>query len=150
MLALKELNQAGGSDTAYQPSILMVGDSDLSALKFRRWLESNGCRVCQAVPCSAGQATAEQSCFDLVVFNLEGTAGDEVEVCQKLTTDPELAHLPVVVLVPPGCPLKAVAGLKMDHVYCLARIHPGEGTICAETLLLQIIQCTRYMIDRYT
>lgn len=116
MLALKELNQAGGSDTAYQPSILMVGGSDLPALKLRRWLECNGCRVCQANPCSAGQAATQQSYFDLVVFNLEGATGDEVEVCQKLTADPELAHLPMVVLIPPGCPLKAVAGLKMDHV----------------------------------
>ncbi|GIK37539.1 MAG: hypothetical protein BroJett011_13720 [Chloroflexota bacterium] len=150
MLVLKELNQTEARDTTYPSSILMVGGSGIPALKLKRWLECNGCRVCQADPCSAGPTAAQQSYFDLVVFNLEGAAGDEVEVCQKLTTDPELAHLPVVVLVPPGCPLKAVGGLKRENVFCLARIDAGGGTICAETLLLQIIQCTRYMIDRYT
>lgn len=150
MLALQELDQAESKGTTYPPSILMVGGRRLPAIKLKRWLESNGCRICQADSNSAGPATAQQSCFDLIVFNRKGGGENGVEVRQKLTTDPALAHLPMVVLIPPGCPLKAVAGLKMDDIYCLARIRPGEGTICAETLLLQIIQCTHNMIDRYT
>jgi len=150
MLALQELKQGEGETISYPPSILMVGDNNLPTLKLKRWLEHNGCRVCQADPRSTGSATSPQPYFDFVVLNLEGTAGDEVEVCRKLAADPELAHLPVVVLTPPGCPLKAIPGLKMDQIYCLARTRPGGGTICAETMLLQLIQQTHYLIDRYT
>lgn len=149
MSPLKEWYQTGWGYPTYPPSILIVGDSCRPTLILKQRLENNGCRVCQTDTRSDSLATARQHYFDLIVLNLEEPDEDDLEVCQKLIADPELAPIPMVVLTTHGCPLQATKGLKMGNVYYLARTRPDAGDTCAEAALLQIIQHIHYLTYRY-
>ena len=132
----------------YPPSILIVGDNSPRVLELKQWLENNECQVCRAETTSCSLATICQHYFDLIVLNIEGRGQNGVEFCQKLKVDPELAQIPVVVLLP--CPMEATFNLKMDKVYRLTKTHQNQRDFHTEAGLLQIIQNIQYMTDRYT
>jgi CheY-like chemotaxis protein len=131
------------------PSILLVGDNSPSILELKQWLENNECQVCQADVTSCSLATACQHYFDLIVLNIESFSWAGFELCQSLKAAPELAQVPVVMLL--SCPysMGAIPNLKMDKVYYLTKTHQSQGETHPKAGLLQIIQNIQYMTCRY-
>ena len=136
--------------TTYPPSILIVTDCLLHALRLKRRLENEGCRVDWTDTNPDGMATACRKYLDLIVLDLEGPEAGGSEVCQKLRADPQLTDVPVVILATCGCAGGAMSGPPMGKVYCLSAVQAGGVDPSVEAKLLGIIEQVHYLTYRYT
>jgi CheY-like chemotaxis protein len=139
----KEIYRTYFRYTAYPPSILMVTDNSACLPKLQGQLENYGCQVYCTDPGSDSLARVGQKYFDLIVLALEQPDVDGSKVCQKLKTRPELAGIPLVVLMPVSCTGAAANSLDMNSVYYLPQ------NAFTGRMLLQIIEQIYYMIYRY-
>ena len=135
--------------TTYPPSILIVTDCLLHALRLKRRLENEGCRVNWTDTNPEGMATACREYLDLIVLDLEGPEAGGSQVCQMLRANPQLTDVPVVILPTCSCAGEAMSGLPMGKVYCLSNIQPDGGDPSGEAKLLGIIQQVHYLTYRY-
>lgn len=145
---MQELYPPDGGPITYPPSVLMIGNSS-STLQLKQRLENNGCQVCRMDFNSGNLDIARRQYFDVIVFNLEQPDDGRLETYQEFKTDPELAHTPVIVLMPDRSVADAISGLKSGKVYCLPCLDTGSD-VCVEVQVLQIIEYIHYMTCRYT
>ena len=82
--------------------------------------------------------------FDVIVLEIERVDRNVAELCDKLTTDRELAIVPLVVVLPPGSGHASIAGLGISPPVHYLTWEAGVGT-----KLLQIIEEIHYLTDRY-
>ncbi len=110
--------------TTYPPSILIVTDCLLHALRLKWRLENEGCQVDCTSTNPAGIATACRKYLDLIVLDLKDPDAGGSEVCQKLRANPQLTDVPVVILATCNCAEGAMSGFSMGKVYCLSNVQP--------------------------
>jgi len=145
---VRGLRYADRGYTTYPPSILIVTDCLLHALRLKRKLKNEGCQVDWTDTNPDGMATACRKYLDLIVLDLEGPGGPEV--CQKLRANPQVADVPVVILATCGCAGGAMSGPPMGKVYCLSGAHAdGAADPPVEAKLLGIIEQVHYLTYRY-
>ncbi len=136
--------------TTYPPSILIVTDCWLYALRLKRRLENEGCQVDCTSPNPTGMATACRKYLDLIVLDLERPDTDNTEVCRKLGADSQLAGVPVVIMPACCCGSRAISCLPMGKVYCLSDPQTDEAVDrSVEAKLLGIIEQIHYLTYRY-
>lgn len=128
----------------YPPSILLVGDDISYALKLKRKLERHGLRVYQTDVSSDELAKACQKYFELIVFDIKRLDANSCKVCRRIKADPELAHIPMVILT--TCNLTQEI-LKLLNVGTPASYLSRDSS--AEKKLIRIIEQTHYMTYRY-
>lgn len=129
--------------TAYSPpEILIVTDSSGSTPKLKQRLESHGCSVKLAGPGFSSLSTAGQKYPDLIVLLVEHSAAESLDIYRKLETEPNLADTPLALLTTPDCAKDISSRVDMRPMFSL----PKDASA---TQLLQIIQETRYLMDRY-
>lgn len=127
---------------SYPPSILILGDNALRAMKLKYFLKNNDCRVTRIDAGSGDLAAYKQEYFDVIILNIDHPQINGFQIRRKLETMPELANLPVVVLA--ACHSRAaISGLETGPIYYLS---PETLT---EAKLLRVIEQIRYMTDRY-
>ena len=80
------------------PTILLVEDTASQALRFKTNLENGGCRVHWADTGKSGLKAAAEDNYDLIVLDIELPDINGFQVCKHLKADPNLAHIPVVML----------------------------------------------------
>lgn len=80
------------------PTILLVEDTASQALRFKTNLENGGCRVRWADTGNGGLKAAAEDNYDLIVLDVELPDINGFQVCKRLKSDPNLAHIPVVML----------------------------------------------------
>ncbi len=146
---MRGLHCADRGYTTYPPSILIVTDCWLCALRLKRRLENEGCQVDCTSPNPTGMATACRKYLDLIVLDLENPNAGGSEVCQKLRANPQLTDVPVVILATCNCAEGAMGGLSMGKVYCLSNVQPDGGDASVEAKLLGIIEQIHYLTYRY-
>ncbi len=146
---MRRLHCADRGYTTYPPSILIVTDCWLYALRLKRRLENEGCQVACTSPNPAGMATACRKYLDLIVLDLEDPDAGGSEVCQKLRADAQLTDVPVVILATCSCAEGAMNGLSMGRIYCLSNTQSDGGDASVETKLLGIIEQIHYLTYRY-
>lgn len=126
------------SNSSYRPSILIVEDSPLQALKVKLVLESNGCHVVWVDTGWAGLELAKNKQFDLIILDIQLPDIDGFTVCRKLKAEPDLAEVPVVMLTTRDHAEDALNSLEMGAVDYI----PKDAF--AETVLVETIkQITR-------
>jgi DNA-binding NarL/FixJ family response regulator len=146
---MRGLRCADRGYTTYPPSVLIVTDCLLHALRLKRRLESEGCQVDCTGTNPAGMATACRKYLDLIVLDLEDPDAGGSEVCQKLRADAQLTDVPVVILATCSCAGPAMSDLPMGKVYCLSNVKPDGGDPSIEAKLLGIIEQIHYLTYRY-
>ncbi len=133
----------------YLPSILILDDSSPATQKLKQQLETNGCQVCRSdIASDDSLAIVRRKYFDIIVLNLERPDMVGAKIRQKLKTDPELTHIPVVMLTAPDR-VEAVKGLKESKVYYLPKFQGDTENARIGAELLQIIEQIHYLTDRY-
>ena len=136
--------------TTYPPSILIVTDYLLHALRLKRRLENEGCQVDCTSTNPDGIATACRKYLDLIVLDLEGPGAGGSEVCRKLRADPQLTDVPVVILATCSCAGEAMSGPPIGKVYyCLSNAQARGTDSSVEAKLLSIIEQLHYLTYRY-
>ncbi len=135
--------------TTYPPSILIVTDCLVHALRLKWKLENEGCQVDCTSPNPAGMATACRKYLDLIVLDLEGPDAGGSEVCQKLRANPQLTDVPVVILATCSCAEGGISDLPRGKVYCLSNVRPNGEDPSVEAKLLGIIEQIHYLTNRY-
>lgn len=143
---MQELYPLDGGPVTYPPSVLMIGNSS-STLSLKQRLENNGCRVCRLDFGFGNLDIVRRPYFDVIVFNLDQPDDGRLETYQRFKTDPELAHTPVIVLMPDRCVADTPNGLKSGKVYCLPCLDTGDARV--EAQVLQLIEYIHYMTCRY-
>lgn len=141
---MEQLDHSKQAEKTYPPSVLIVQGCARHAKKLKEKLEAQGCTVYQTDISPDGLAQARQKYFELIVFDVNRLDVDGLATCKLLRTDPELASVPLVILTPYDPARQAISKLQADTpVCCLARDASAEGA------LLQIIEQTHYMTNRY-
>ena len=129
-------------DIKYPPSILIVEESALQNLKLRRRLEKKGCQVYKTN--LEGLNAVRQEYFDLVVLNIDLSNPDALQQVRKLKTWPELAGVPIVMLMPDDLAENAINELNNAGT-----IHHFSEDAFTQARLIQIIKQVHYMTYRY-
>jgi len=128
---------------------LIVTDCLLHALRLKRWLENEGCRVNWTDTNPEGMATACREYLDLIVLDLERPGAGGSEICQELRANPQLTAVPVVILPTCSCAGEAMSGLPMGKVYCLSNVQADGAGLSVKAKLLGMIEQLHYLTYRY-
>jgi hypothetical protein len=104
-------------------------------------LEHKGCQVFWST--AKGLARASQEYFELIVLKLDPSTETAPAMYQKIKGYPELAPIPMVILIPRETLDKSIAELKQEPVYFL----PMDGHTAPT--LLSIIDEVHYLSHRY-
>jgi CheY-like chemotaxis protein len=121
----------------------MVAQRNIQDLKLKQALEHNGCQVYWTEASAEGLDRARQNYFDLVVLDLDPSAENGLRLYQKLQNYPELAGLPIVLLMPYQLFSRKIREFKEGLVHFLAK----DSKV--EVRLLQLIELTHYLRYRY-
>lgn len=128
------INNSNNRDMGYRPSILIVEDSALQALKTKSALESNGCRVDWADTGYQGLDLAQHKHFDLIVLDIELPDINGFEICRTLKTNPKLADIPVIMLTTLDRADDAMHGIEAGAIDYIPK------DIFADTVLVETIK----------
>jgi DNA-binding response OmpR family regulator len=127
------------------PSILLVDDDNPSARELRQRLEKRGCQVHQTNLNDTELAAARQKYFELIVLDLESLDKDGGEIYKRLSSEPELDDVPVVILTTRNLAEETIHRLERGcPVYYLSA--KDASTVAR---LWQIIEQRHYMTYRY-
>lgn len=126
--------KANNGTSSDLPTILLVEDSPPQALKLKLGLENNGCRVRWAETGYTGLSMAEQERFDLIVLDIELPDITGFQVCQALKANPQLAHIPVIIMTTRDHAEDVLNGLELGAVDYI----PKDAF--AEAVLLETIK----------
>jgi CheY-like chemotaxis protein len=140
--ATQEMGRIARGYTSYRPSILVVTDDLLQALKLGWVLENNDCCVYQTNTNLAGLTVARQKYFDLIVFDLESASIAGLEIGPKLKANPNLTGLPVILLTT-GDHGEEALNLDLGVVYDISK------DARAELRVLQLVEHLHYLTYRY-
>ena len=144
VIPAKEWYDSERESRTYPPSILIIGSNSPQTLKLAQQLKNNGCRVRRIDSSCDDLAAVRQQYFDLIVLDLELIERPDSEMYQKLKTDPELASIPLIILMTRAQLEAALTELEISPlVYYLAK------DALTESRLLQLIGQIHYMIYRY-
>lgn len=81
-----------------QAQILLVEDDPLCSLLLHDLIEMSGHRVVCALSLAAARSALASGAFDLVLLDVKLSDGCGTDLLSEIRSDPELAHLPVVVV----------------------------------------------------
>lgn len=134
--------------TVYPPSVLVMADGCLKALKLKQWLENRGCKVYKLDMTSEDAENLGEEYFDLIVLDVDSSDITESEaynklksIYQRLKSTPELLG-PLVVMLTSQVN-QSFSSKTLGPVYFIPK---GRG---ARTSLLHIIEQTHYLSYRY-
>src|SRR5262245_38019455 len=92
--------------------VLVVEDSPTQAQELAFILEDAGLAVAVAADAEAGYALLRSQPFDAVLTDLVLPGESGFDLCRRVRADPQLRHLPVVVLTAQADPLNVLRGLE--------------------------------------
>jgi putative two-component system response regulator len=78
--------------------ILVVDDLEENVRLLQHFLEPKGYQVCSAYTGEQALMSVEQQPPDVILLDLVMPGMDGFEVCQRLKADPELRHIPIIIL----------------------------------------------------
>ena len=95
------------------PSILMIDDDVRLAAMIEAYLRANQLDVTHAADGAAGLRHLQARAFDLVLLDLMLPDTDGLDLFRKLTAQPSLQGVPVIMLTARGDPTDKVVGLEI-------------------------------------
>jgi CheY-like chemotaxis protein len=81
-----------------QKTILIIDDQPFFITMQQNMLQRQGYRVVSASNGTEGLAQAKKHKPDIVLLDVEMPGVDGIEVCRQMKEDPELKHIPVIIL----------------------------------------------------
>ncbi len=81
-----------------QKTILIIDDQPFFITMQQNMLQRQGYRVVSASNGTEGLAQAKKHKPDIILLDVEMPGVDGIEVCRQMKEDPELKHIPVIIL----------------------------------------------------
>ncbi len=81
-----------------QKTILIIDDQPFFITMQQNMLQRQGYRVVSASNGTEGLAQAKKHKPDIILLDVEMPGADGIEVCRQMKEDPELKHIPVIIL----------------------------------------------------
>ena len=81
-----------------QKTILIIDDQPFFITMQQNMLQRQGYRVVSASNGTEGLAQAKKYKPDIILLDVEMPGVDGIEVCRQMKGDPELKHIPVIIL----------------------------------------------------
>lgn len=94
------------------PSVLIVEDEPGTVEMYRIVLEIEGYRVRVAYTISTAISALEEEIPDLVLLDVVMRDSSGLDLCRKIREDPELAHIPVIIVSNLGSQEHIDAGME--------------------------------------
>ncbi len=94
------------------PSVLIIEDEPGTVEMYRIVLEVEGYRVRVAYTISTAISALEEEIPDLVLLDVVMRDSSGLDLCRKIREDPELAHIPVVIVSNLGSQEHIDAGME--------------------------------------
>jgi DNA-binding response OmpR family regulator len=94
------------------PSVLIIEDEPGTVEMYRIVLEIEGYRVRVAYTISTAISALEEEIPDLVLLDVVVRDSSGLDLCRKIREDPELAHIPVVIVSNLGSQEHIDAGME--------------------------------------
>lgn len=129
----------------YSSSILVIADEGSQATRLRQFLKRSGYQVYPVSFTSDERLnTVCQNYFELIILNIEGSAEARFEISKKLKASPELAAMPLVILIHQDAVVQVAKIFDTSPIiYCI----PND--VSPDTVLSSIIEQIHYLIYRY-
>lgn len=119
--------------------ILVVEDDPVALRLIEYTLGQGGYQVVTAANGLEGMRKAKQEAPDLIILDVMLPGLDGFEVCHRLRSDPETAHVPIMMLSAKAQEVDKATGLKTGADYYLVKpAAPSEIMNQVETLLANI------------
>jgi two-component system, OmpR family, alkaline phosphatase synthesis response regulator PhoP len=111
---------------ANQKTILIVDDQPFFITMQQNMLQRQGYRVFSASTGTEGLAQAKKLKPDIVLLDVEMPGVDGIEVCRQMKEDPELKHIPVIILTATQDPKLNERSFKAGAEITILKSVPGE------------------------
>jgi CheY-like chemotaxis protein len=109
-----------------QKTILIVDDQPFFITMQQNMLQRQGYRVLSASNGTEGLAQAKKHKPDIILLDVEMPGVDGIEVCRQVKEDPELKHIPVIILTATQDPKLNERSFKAGAEITILKSVPGE------------------------
>jgi len=111
---------------ATQKTILIIDDQPFFITMQQNMLQRQGYRVVSASNGAEGLAQAKKHKPDIILLDVEMPGVDGIEVCRQVKGDPELKHIPVIILTATQDPKLNERSFKAGAEITILKSVPGE------------------------
>ena len=111
---------------ANQKTILIIDDQPFFITMQQNMLQRQGYRVVSASNGAEGLAQAKKHKPDIILLDVEMPGVDGIEVCRQMKGDPELKHIPVIILTATQDPKLNERSFKAGAEITILKSVPGE------------------------
>jgi len=111
---------------ATQKTILIIDDQPFFITMQQNMLQRQGYRVVSASNGAEGLAQAKKHKPDIILLDVEMPGVDGIEVCRQMKGDPELKHIPVIILTATQDPKLNERSFKAGAEITILKSVPGE------------------------
>jgi len=109
-----------------QKTILIIDDQPFFITMQQNMLQRQGYRVVSASNGTEGLAQAKKHRPDIVLLDVEMPDVDGIEVCRQMKEDPDLKHIPVIILTATQDPKLNERSFKAGAEITILKSVPGE------------------------
>jgi CheY-like chemotaxis protein len=109
-----------------QKTILIIDDQPFFITMQQNMLQRQGYRVVSASNGTEGLAQAKKHKPDIVLLDVEMPGADGIEVCRQMKEDPDLKHIPVIILTATQDPKLNERSFKAGAEITILKSVPGE------------------------
>ena len=109
-----------------QKTILIIDDQPFFITMQQNMLQRQGYRVLSASNGTEGLAQAKKNKPDIILLDVEMPGVDGIEICRQMKDDPELKHIPVIILTATQDPKLNERSFKAGAEITILKSVPGE------------------------
>jgi CheY-like chemotaxis protein len=109
-----------------QKTILIIDDQPFFITMQQNMLQRQGYRVVSASNGTEGLAQAKKVKPDIILLDVEMPGVDGIEVCRQVKEDPDLKHIPVIILTATQDPKLNERSFKAGAEITILKSVPGE------------------------
>lgn len=120
-----------------QKTILIIDDQPFFITMQQNMLQRQGYRVVSASNGTEGLAQAKKYKPDIILLDVEMPGVDGIEVCRQMKGDPELKHIPVIILTATQDPKLNERSFKAGAEITILKSVPGERLLNMLRLTLE-------------